>query len=797
MDESSQQQATFLPSLVRPTASAWPQPGLARRRPGEERYRVPAGGSLVIALAAGDRLTLLNPEGLQAGEVAAFTLDGRPAHGQLGAPPPSASHGPLEGLLAGLSDGSQTAQRVAAGLTRQGIDWRRAEGLRLFGDDGPPGEAAHFTAAEPLVVALAAPGVAMAPEDQIPPSDLEAFVQRRHPLAAADLPLPDPLADPRDEIRVRARTAEAFEVKAGEYIQVIDVAGRECSDCGCFSSAALARGKEFMPDMITTRSLMGHIYPLPGLFDKYYDFNAQAMLEVIQDTVGRHDTFGVACTAKYYDDVGFPGHVNCSENFNRALAPYGVEARRAWATINFFYNTAIDESHLYTLDEPWSRPGDYVLLRATQDLVCCSSACPDDISPANGWTPSDIHVRVYEPETLFKKSVAYRMTTDASPRETRETGFHPRTSALTRQMGEYRGFWLPNHYHNEGLEAEYWACREAAIVMDLSALRKFEILGPDAETLLQTALTRNVRKLAEGQVVYSAICYEHGGMIDDGTLFRMGPDSFRWVCGDDYCGIWLRELAEKLGLKVWVKSATDQLHNLSLQGPKSREILSQIVWTPDARPSVTEIDWFRYTVGRIGDHNGVPLVVSRTGYTGELGYEIWCHPRDGVAVWDAVMEAGAPFGLKPLGLAALDVLRIESGLIFYGYEFDEQVDPFEAGIGFTVPLKSKSDDFVGRAALLRRKENPQRRLVGLELDSNEAAQHGDCVHIGRPQIGVVTSGARSPILRKSVALARLDIAHAEIGTEVEVGGLDGHQKRIPAKVVPFPFYDPEKKKPRS
>lgn len=793
MGETSLNKDDFLPSLVRPRSSVIMQPGLARRRPDRELHRVPGGGSLVIALAAGDRLEITDPEGLQAGELAAFALDGRPALGALGA----MDDGPATALQAALSDGSDSAQRSAANLKARGIDLKAARAQRLFQGESAPGASAAFTASTALLVAITAPGRDMMPDEQSPPTDLEAIVLRASLPALNELPLPDPLADPLKDIRVKARTAQAFEVKAGDYIQIIDVAGRECSDFGCFNAAALERGKEFMPDMINTRSIMGCMYPMPGLFDKYYDFNGQAMLEVIQDTVGRHDTFGVACTAKYYDDMGFPGHVNCSDNFNRALTPYVVEPRAAWATINFFYNTAIDEAHVYGLDEPWSRPGDYVLMRATQDMVCCSSACPDDTTSANGWNPTDIHVRVYGQDNLFKKSVAYRMTTDAAPRETRETGFHPRTSALTRQFAEYRGFWLPNHYHNEGPEAEYWACREAAIAMDLSALRKFEVFGPDAETLLQTALTRNVRKLAQGQVVYSAMCYEHGGMIDDGTLFRLGPDTFRWVCGDDYCGVWLRELAEKLNLKAWVKSSTDQLHNISVQGPKSREILSEVVWTPDAQPKLTEIAWFRYTIGRIGDHNGAPLVVSRTGYTGELGYEVWCHPRDAVAVWDAVMEAGKPQGIKPLGLTALDTLRIESGLIFFGYDFCEQTDPFEAGIGFTVPLKSKEDDFVGREALIRRKENPQRKLVGLELEGNDAMAHGDCVHIGRPQIGTVTSATRSPILRKSVAMARLDVAHTEIGTEVEVGKLDGHQKRLPAKVVPFPFYDPKKEKPRS
>jgi aminomethyltransferase len=166
-------------------------------------------------------------------------------------------------------------------------------------------------------------------------------------------------------------------------------------------------------------------------------------------------------------------------------------------------------------------------------------------------------------------------------------------------------------------------------------------------------------------------------------------------------------------------------------------------------------------------------------------------------VWDAVWEAGGPFGLRPLGLDALDVLRIEAGLVFGGYDFSDQTDPFEAGIGFTVPLKTKDDDFVGREALLARKASPQRTLVGLEVSGNEPAAHGDGVYLGRSQVGVVTSGTRSPLLRKNIALCRLSVQHAALGTRLEVGKLDGQQKRIPATVSRFPFYDPEKTRPRS
>jgi aminomethyltransferase len=285
-------------------------------------------------------------------------------------------------------------------------------------------------------------------------------------------------------------------------------------------------------------------------------------------------------------------------------------------------------------------------------------------------------------------------------------------------------------------------------------------------------------------------------MIDDATVFRLGQDNFRFVGGDEYSGVWLREIAERERLKVWVKPTTDELHNVAVQGPESRDALAEIIWTPPTQTPLADLKWFRFLVGRIGGYDGIPVVVSRTGYTGELGYEVWCHPDDATAVWDAVWAAGAPRGMKPLGLEALDILRIESGLIFAGYEFDDQVDPFEAGIGFAVALADE-EDFIGRDALLERKAHPQRRLVGLQLEGNEVAGHGDEVYVGRRRVGVVTSGTRSPYLRRSIALCRMAVQYAEIGTAVEIGKLDGLQKRIAAEVVRFPFYDPDKTRPRS
>jgi aminomethyltransferase len=394
--------------------------------------------------------------------------------------------------------------------------------------------------------------------------------------------------------------------------------------------------------------------------------------------------------------------------------------------------------------------------------------------------------------------MANRKTPDADPQLTRESGFHPGTAALTRQFIDYRGFWTPTHFDGYGAIEEYHGCRGKVAVMDLSALRKFEVLGPDAEALLDYCLTRDVRKLAVGQVVYSAMCYEHGGMLDDGTLLRLGPDAFRWIGGEDYAGDWLREQAQKLGMKVWIKSASEQIHNVAVQGPLARELLKGMVWTPGTQPQLEDLGWFRFLSGRLDDYNGAPLMVSRTGYTGELGYELWCHPSDAMAVWQRLWQLGEPLGLVPLGLHALDMLRIEAGLVFAGYEFDDQTDPFEAGIGFCVPLKSKQADFIGKDALLRRSANPQRRLVGLELEGNEPAAHGDCVHVGRAQVGVVTSATRSPLLGRNIALCRLDVGYCEPGTAVEVGKLDGQQKRIRAQVAAGTVaYDPQKSRVRA
>ena len=777
-----------------PKPSAILQPRAFSMPPGTERYVVAGSGAILVPIETGDMITIENTEGGQICEILAADAKGKFDPTILGVSDPGQ---PAQGLLEMLASQNPSLQSLRMGLTARGLNLAQAIGIRMFEETTPAKTMQKFTAKRDGILIIAAPGGVMDFDLQNTTTPLTVMIRRSVIKSIARFELPDPLADPVADIRIHSSTAQSYFVKAGDYIQILDVDGRQCTDFQCFSARKLDKGIEHALDVTTTRTLMGHNYPMPGLHAKYYDQDMLPLVEVIQDTCGRHDAFALACAAKYYDDIGYPGHINCSDNFNGALAAHGVTPRAGWMAINFFFNTGVDDHGVMYSDEPWSRPGDYVLLRALTDLICVSSACPDDTSPANGWNPTDIHVRTYDGQEKFQRSIAYRPTPDSEPKMTKQTGFHDSFAKFTQNFIEYNGYWLAAAMSGKGPIDEYHACREKAVVMDLSALRKFEITGPDSEALCQYIFTRNMKTLPVGGVVYTAMCYPHGGMIDDGTVFRLGRDNFRWIGGSDYGGEWIREQAEKLGLHVLIRSSTDMQHNIAVQGPNSRELLDQVIWTAPHQPRFSELEWFRFAPARIGDDQGVPVVVSRTGYTGELGYEIFCHPKHAGAVFDAVWAAGEPFGLTPMGLEALDMLRIESGLIFAGYDFSDQTDPFEAGIGFTVPLKSKSDDFIGRDALIRRKEHPSRKLVGLDIHSNVDVGHGDCVHIGRAQIGEVTSSMRSPILGKNIALARVDVAHHEIGTEVEIGKLDGHQKRLPATIVPFAHYDPQKTRPRS
>ncbi|MGJ8610250.1 MAG: DUF1989 domain-containing protein [Octadecabacter sp.] len=626
--------------------------------------------------------------------------------------------------------------------------------------------------------------------------DCGTIAVSHQPASPSSVHLPPALGDVRDEFTISRGTGMAYEVKKGEFFQIIDVEGQQCSDFVAFRSDGLDRGIEQMIDSTASRTMSRRAFPTPGLFDKFYDQDVRPLMNVVQDTCGRHDTFGLACTARVYEERGFPGHVNCSDNISNALDPYGVQKRSAWPAINFFWNTWIDHnSHHYMTEESHSRAGDYVVMRAMDDLVCASTSCPDEIDPVNGWNPTDIHVRIYRPDTPIRHAVAYREKEDSPMAISQDSAFQERLAPMTNHFAPARDLWAPVSFPSTGMLGEYWACRNAVTVQDMSGLRKYDVVGPDAEKLLQLATTRNVAKLAEWRGTYTLMCDETGAVIDDGTLFRLGEHLFRWCCGTEESGRVLTALAEQHKLQVRVHALQNAMPSLAIQGPKSRDLLKKIVFTQPHVPALEQVKWFGATVARLNDRDGAPFMLSRSGYTGELGYEIFCAKADALTIWDAVMEAGEEFGVTPMGTAALETIRIEAGLAAAGAEFAPGVDAFEAGLGFAVDM-TKSE-FTGKAALERNMKAPRQVTKGLLLKGDDVPAHGAPVLMGERQVGVVTSATRSPTLEHAIAIARISVEYADNDTQLDIGQLDGRMKRLGASVTDIPFIDPQRKRARA
>lgn len=627
-------------------------------------------------------------------------------------------------------------------------------------------------------------------------SNSGSIVVTHQPATPRRVSLPPELGEVRDEFTISRGTGMAYEVKKGEFFQIIDVEGQQCSDFVAFRAEGLDRGEEQMIDGTASRSMSRQSIPSPGLFDKFFDQDVRPILNVMQDTCGRHDTFGLACTARVYEERGFPGHVNCSDNISNALDPYGVKKRSAWPAINFFWNTWVDHnSHHYMTEESHSRAGDYVAMRAMDDLVCASTACPDEIDPVNGWNPTDIHVRIYRPNAPIRRAVAYREKENSTMAISQNSAFHDRLAPLTNHFAPARDLWAPVSFPSTGMLGEYWACREAVTVQDMSGLRKYDVVGPDAERLLQIATTRNVAKLAVWRGSYTLMCDETGSVIDDGTLFRLGENLFRWCCGSEESGRVLTALATEHDLQVRVHALQNAMPNLAIQGPKSRDLLKKIVFTQPNVPSLEHLKWFGATVARLNDRDGAPFMLSRSGYTGELGYEIFCAKADALAIWDAIFEAGAEFGVAAMGSEALETIRIEAGLAAAGAEFAPSVDAFEAGLGFAVDMTKA--DFTGKAALERNAKDPRRVTKGLLLKGDDVPSHGAPVWAGERQVGVVTSATRSPTLEHAIAIARISVEYADNDIQLEIGQLDGRMKRLSASVADIPFIDPQRKRARA
>lgn len=392
----------------------------------------------------------------------------------------------------------------------------------------------------------------------------------------------------------------------------------------------------------------------------------------------------------------------------------------------------------------------------------------------------------------------------------RTTPFHTRTGPLCQAQNwrRWAGYVVASSYELTH-EREYHAIRSAAALIDVSPLYKYSVCGPDAGRLLNRVITRDVDKCAVNQVMYTPWCDEDGKVIDDGTLSRLGEETFRLTAAEPNLR-WLRDNA--LGLNVTIDDVTDSVAALALQGPNSRQILKQ---ASDAE--LDELRFFRLTPARVQD---VPVTISRTGYTGDLGYEVWVDAERAVSLWDTLMATGESYGVTPAGMLALDVARIEAGLLLNQVDYipankalleTRKSSPFELGLGWTVALGK--DQFVGRGALVEEQHRgPAWHLRGLEIEWESleevyaefglppelptiAWRTSVPVYFHKKQIGYATSGSWSPTLKKYIALAHLRAQHAEPGTELSMEVTAEHQRKSAlARVVTTPFFDPERKR---
>jgi aminomethyltransferase len=384
------------------------------------------------------------------------------------------------------------------------------------------------------------------------------------------------------------------------------------------------------------------------------------------------------------------------------------------------------------------------------------------------------------------------------------TPFHERTAPLcvSHAWRRWAGYAVASSYELSH-EREYHSVRAAAALFDVSPLYKYAVEGKDAARLLDHVVTRDIGKLGVGQVAYTPWCDARGKVLDDGTVARLGEQRFRMTSAEPNLR-WLEENAR--GLEARIEDVSESIVALSLQGPESRAILGGI-----------DLKYFRLMETQV---SGVPVTISRTGYTGDLGYEIWTERNNALPLWDALIEAGTPHGIMPAGMLALDMARLEAGLILLDVDYvparkaliDSQTSsPFELDLGWTVSLKKER--FVGRAALAAEAASePQWRFVGIEVDwdslerlyadaglATRLPQHAwrasVPIYDGGEQVGYASTGGWSPLLKKYIALAHLRAPWFAPGTSLEMEMTVEHQrKRAAVRVVKKPFFDPERKR---
>ncbi|HWX54655.1 MAG TPA: aminomethyltransferase family protein [Verrucomicrobiae bacterium] len=389
------------------------------------------------------------------------------------------------------------------------------------------------------------------------------------------------------------------------------------------------------------------------------------------------------------------------------------------------------------------------------------------------------------------------------------TAFHERTFALCQSLNyrEWSGYYTVSAYEVHH-EHEYNAIRNAAALIDISPLYKYIVEGKDATKLVNRVITRDINKVKPGQVIYCCWCDEQGMVIDDGTITRLEENKYRWTAADPSLR-WFRQ--NGLNMDVRIEDVSEQVAALALQGPTSGKLLKSV-----AEADIANLKYFRMTSGKIA---GVPVDISRTGYTGDLGYEIWVGWNDAVKIWDALMDAGHRFDIHPAGMLALDVARIEAGLLLIEVDYNsskkalvpsQKYSPYELGFGKMVHLEKET--FVGKTALLQQqKTGVPRQLVGLEMDWVEIEERYETfgltpaapaqasrvhvpVYLGGKQVGKATSTTWSPLLKKMIALASVDTAHSQPGAKLQMEiTIEAVRQKVTATVTKLPFFNPERK----
>jgi glycine cleavage system T protein (aminomethyltransferase) len=389
------------------------------------------------------------------------------------------------------------------------------------------------------------------------------------------------------------------------------------------------------------------------------------------------------------------------------------------------------------------------------------------------------------------------------------TAFHERTFPLCHSLNyrEWSGYYTVSVYEVHH-EHEYNAIRNATALIDITPLYKYLISGKEATKLVNRIITRDINKVKVGQVIYCCWCDEQGKVIDDGTITRLEENKYRWTAADPSLR-WFRQ--NGLNMDVQIEDISEKVAALALQGPTSGKLLKSV-----AEADIANLKYFRMTSGKIA---GIPVDISRTGYTGDLGYEIWVPWNDAVRVWDAIAEKGKQFDLHAAGMLALDVARVEAGLLLIEVDYtsskkalipSQKYSPFE--LGFAKMVHLEKENFIGRSALLHdQTHGVPRQLVGLEIDWTEvearyekfgltpaAPSQASRVHVpvysDGKQVGKATTTTWSPTLKKMIALASVDTAHSAVGGKLELEiTIEAVRQNVTAKIVKLPFFNPARK----